>query len=102
VARVYRTRGATLLERRWRGAGGEVDLIVLEKGEYVFCEVKAARDAGAAMQRLRPAQVHRIHAAASEYLSTTPEGQLTTLRFDLATVDETGRVDIVENAFGHF
>ena len=102
VAMLYDRRGADLLETRWRGRGGEIDLILRDGSELVFCEVKAARTPDDAIMRLRPAQMRRIHAAASEYLGLVPEGQLAQVRFDLAVVDGAGRADIIENAFGHF
>jgi putative endonuclease len=102
VALDYERRGADLLETRWRGQGGEIDLILRLGPEIVFCEVKAARTAADAIGRLRPAQMRRIHRAASEYLGYVPEGQLAQVRFDLAVVDGAGRPEIIENAFGHF
>lgn len=102
VAACYDRRGADLLETRWRGEGGEIDLILREGAVIVFCEVKAARSFDAAIARLRPAQVRRIHAAAAEYLGHVPAGQLAEVRFDLAVVDQRGATEIIENAFGHF
>jgi len=102
VAQVYDARGADLLETRWRGQGGEVDLIFLQAGVYVFCEVKRACSFDAAAQRLDRRQMQRIHLAASEYLAFTPRGQLSDVRFDLAVVDGQGRVEIREGAFSHF
>ncbi|MCZ0813627.1 MAG: YraN family protein [Pseudomonadota bacterium] len=102
VATSYDRRGADLMETRWRGEGGEIDLILREGAVIVFCEVKAARSFDAAIARLRPAQVRRIHAAAAEYLGHVPAGQLAEVRFDLAVVDQSGAAQIIENAFGHF
>ncbi|QFT82618.1 hypothetical protein FIU89_18470 [Roseovarius sp. THAF27] len=102
VALEYDRRGVDLLETRWRGQGGEIDLIFLDRGVYVFCEVKASDTVDSAMALLRPAQMQRIHVAASEYLGQTPEGQLSEVRFDLAVVDGQGAVTVMENAFGHF
>lgn len=102
VAREYDHRGADLLATRWRGQAGEIDLIFLHRGVYVFCEVKKARSFDAAAERLRPAQALRIHTAASEYLGQTPDGQLSDVRFDLALVDDAGRIEIREGAFSHF
>lgn len=102
VATCYDRRGADLLETRWRGKSGEIDLILRDGAEIVFCEVKAARTADEAIARLRPAQMRRIHRAASEYLAHVPEGQLALVRFDLAVVDGSGQPQIIENAFGHF
>ena len=102
VARAYSGRGAELLETRWRGKGGEIDLIFGQGEVLVFTEVKKARSIDAAICSLRPAQMRRIHAAASEYLAHAPNGQLSDVRFDLAVMDAIGRVEIIENAFGHF
>ena len=102
VAGAYDARGADLLEMRWRGRSGEIDMILQDGAEIVFCEVKKARDFDTAMARLRPTQIQRIHGAAAEYLANVPAGQLAEVRFDLAVVDETGRAEIIENAFGHF
>lgn len=102
VARAYALRGASVLDTRWRGQGGEIDLILRESGVVVFCEVKAARTVDAAIASLQTRQMQRIHSAASEYIGLLPEGQLTDLRFDLAAVDAQGAVTILENAFGHF
>lgn len=102
VIRSYAAQGALLLENRWRGESGEIDLILRAQGSYVFCEVKRAATFDLAMQRLGVAQMQRIHLAASEYLGQTPEGQLAPVRFDLAVVDGAGALRILQNAFGHF
>ncbi|MDM8167284.1 YraN family protein [Roseovarius sp.] len=102
VAREYDRRGADLLETRWRGQAGEIDLIFLDRGVYVFCEVKKASSFDAAAERLRVDQMQRIHLAASEYLGNTPQGQLSEVRFDLAVVDDRGQVEIRDAAFSHF
>ena len=102
VERAYRDIGAKVLETRWRGQGGEIDMILQQGNEIVFCEVKKAQSFDEAISRLRPAQMQRIHASASEYLVNVPAGQLTEVRFDLAVVDETGRAEILRNAFSHF
>lgn len=102
VARDYDRRGVDLLETRWRGKGGEIDMIFLDRGVYVFCEVKASDTVDGAIARLAPAQMQRIHAAASEFLGQTPNGQLSEVRFDLAVVDRHGAVTVMQNAFAHF
>ena len=102
VAQNYAAAGATLAARRWRGQGGEIDLIVEQMGVIVFVEVKKARSFEAALRSLSELQMMRIHMAASEYLGSTPKGQLSDVRFDLALVDEQGQVRIMENAFSHF
>ncbi len=102
VAKSYVERGCDLLESRWRGDAGEIDLILRDADEIVFVEVKKARSFDIAAERLRPAQARRIHMAASEYLEYTPHGQLSLMRFDLALCNAVGDVDIREGAFSHF
>ena len=102
AAKLYVEAGLQLLQTRWRGRGGEIDLILADGDEIVFAEVKQARDHEAAIASLRPAQAARIHAAAAEYLAHCPNGQLTDMRFDLAVVDDAGRCDILEGFFSHF
>ena len=100
--RGYAARGARLLTRRWRGTGGEIDLVLRDGETYVFCEVKKAATFDLALDRVRPGQVQRIFNTASEYLGHTPEGQLAPVRFDLALIDVTGALRILENPFGDF
>jgi len=102
VLRAYERRGASLLNQRWRGQSGEIDMILRAPDTYVFCEVKQAASFDLALQRLHQGQMRRIYAAASEYLGLLPEGQLAPVRFDLGIVDGRGDVRILENAFGHF
>ena len=94
------TRGADIRTawRRWRGAGGEIDLIAEDGEGLIFIEVKKARSHAQAAERLSRRQIDRIHASAAEYLGRMPLGQLTDCRFDVALVDEGGRVEIIENA----
>lgn len=102
VERAYIANGSVLAARRWRGQGGEIDLIFIENDVIVFVEVKKARSFEAAVQSLTEAQMCRIHAAASEYLGTTLMGQLSDVRFDLALLNDMGETRIMQNAFGHF
>lgn len=102
VARRYEADGGVVLHRRWRGRGGEIDMIVQDGDELVFVEVKAARSFGQAMASLRPRQVQRICMAGQEFAGTQPRGLLSPMRFDLAAVDGQGQVQILPNAFGEF
>ena len=99
VARHYAETGRRIEGRRWRGRAGEIDLIAREGEGLVFIEVKKSRDFAGAAERLSARQMQRIYAAASEFLAGEPRGQDTEVRFDVALVDGTGRLRIVENAF---
>lgn len=94
----YAAAGSTILERRWNGPGGEIDLIAERGGTIVFIEVKRARDFATAASRVSARQIARILASASHYLARFPAGLDTDARFDVALVDESGAVEIIENA----
>lgn len=98
VADHYSRRGLPIAGRRWRGTLGEIDLIARDGAALVFVEVKNARDFARAAERLTRAQAERIWATAAEFLAGEPRGQLTEVRLDLALVDGTGRIRIIENA----
>ncbi|QRZ13985.1 YraN family protein [Paracoccus methylovorus] len=100
VAREYRQRGYEVMAERWRGRGGEIDLILRKDDEYVFVEVKKSRLHDWAAERINARQIARICNSALEYCGRLPAGLLTAMRFDAALVDQFGRVDIIESAFG--
>lgn len=100
IARDYERRGYTIARRRWRGQGGEIDLIARKGAAVIFIEVKSARDFATAAERLGGRQMQRLYLAAGEFLEGEPAGQLTEARFDVALVDGLGAYRIVENAFG--
>ncbi len=99
VASDYQRRGFTILHRRWRGAGGEIDLIARDAEGLVFVEVKKSQTFDMAAARINRRQMNRICASAAQYLENEPGGQLTNVRFDAALVDALGAVQIIENAF---
>ena len=100
TARYYESRGARIAARRWRGRAGEIDLILREGARVVFVEVKKADTHAAAVDRLGLRQQNRICAAASEFIGGEPMGQNTEVRFDVALMDASGRIEIIPNAFG--
>lgn len=95
VVRRYQMAGCDILARRWRGAAGEIDLIVRDGDTIVFVEVKKAATLTEAAERLGRRQMDRICLAACEYCGLSCE-----MRFDAALVDNLGRVELLENAFG--
>jgi len=103
VANEYARRGQPVVARRWRGpgGGGEIDLIARDGTGYVFVEVKKGTSHDGALARVSHRQIHRIMASAEEFVGTLAGGSLTEMRFDVATVDSSGRIRILENAFAH-
>lgn len=98
VARHYQARGISIESRRWRGSGGEIDLVARDAGGLIFVEVKRSRTHARAAERVGYRQIERLFNAASEYLAACGLGLNTQVRFDVALVDGMGRIDILENA----
>ncbi|MCK0168087.1 YraN family protein [Jannaschia sp. S6380] len=98
VARYYERAGHDVLARRWRGKGGEIDVIVQDGPDTVFVEVKKSDTHAAAALRVSERQIHRLFDCAGEYMGTLPDGMNAAVRFDVALVDGVGRIEIVENA----
>ncbi len=98
VAQHYCRAGHVVAATRWRGRGGEIDLVIRDGAAVIFVEVKRARDIARAAERVTPRQVARLQAAAAEFLGMEPAGELTDARFDVALVDGTGRITVLENA----
>lgn len=90
---VIRHYGLPVAARRWRGPGGEIDLILRDHDAVIFVEVKAGRNAAHALQ---PRQIARIRASALAWLGDEPMGQRTNCRFDVALVTH-GRVEVIPN-----
>ncbi|MFT5632212.1 MAG: putative endonuclease [Gammaproteobacteria bacterium] len=97
----YERRGFPVAQRRWRGKGGEIDLIAQNGDGLVFIEVKQSSSFDQAVQHVSPRQMKRLYASAEEYLAQMPNGSLTDVRFDVALVNGRGEVQVIENAFGH-
>ncbi|MES2967164.1 MAG: YraN family protein [Pseudomonadota bacterium] len=99
VAQLYTRSGRAVCARRWRGTGGEIDLIARDGAEVIFIEVKQSSTHAQAAEHLTPRQMARIYATGSEFLAGEPQGQLTGVRIDVALVDGAGRIEILENAY---
>jgi putative endonuclease len=84
--RFLRRRGWTVLARRWRAAGGEIDLVVARGGALVLCEVKTRSDAAALDEPLTAAQRARMRRAARAWLALHPPPDGAEVRMDLITV----------------
>ena len=90
-------RGLVVLERRWRGPRGEIDLICRDGDEYVFVEVKKGATHDIAAERLTQKQINRIIDTAYDYLANKPNGMMAFWRVDAALVDRMGRIEILTN-----
>ncbi|HTM69039.1 MAG TPA: YraN family protein [Candidatus Binatia bacterium] len=70
AARHLAAAGCRILERRWRSAYGEIDLVAEDRGEIVFVEVKTRRGAGYGLPEEAVTAKKREHlrACAAAYL----------------------------------
>lgn len=100
VASHYAQRGAEIIALRWRGSGGEIDIIAREGDTTIFIEVKKSGSHAHAARSLRQRQILRLYDAAAEYLGALPNGLNSEARFDVALLDAAGRIEIIENALG--
>jgi len=98
VLNAYSCRGYRLLCRRWRGPGGEIDLVLEKNGEVIFVEVKTSASFAVAAAHLTAHQIARLLASAEAALGFFPGGSLTPMRFDVALVDASGRIETIPNA----
>ncbi|MCK6549005.1 YraN family protein [Myxococcota bacterium] len=97
--------GYTVLDRNWRGGGGEVDLVAWKGGTLCFVEVRARSTAafGSPAGTVGPAKQRRVIRAASAYLMRFRPGTRPMVRFDVVSIVADGRspakIELLENAF---
>ena len=84
-------QGAEVLERNYKAAGGEIDLIVRMDGRIVFVEVKArfGERYGTAGEAITQGKIARVRRAATVYLKQHG-GTQQPVRFDAVLVSPEG------------
>ena len=99
MSRWYVARGFEVLDRNWRCAQGEIDLVLHRHGTVVFCEVKtrSSNRFGSPFEAVGRDKQRRLRRLAALWLAGRP-ASYPAVRFDVAAV--TGaRVQVVEGAF---
>ncbi|MEL6773481.1 MAG: YraN family protein [Pseudomonadota bacterium] len=101
VERLYRRDGASILARRRRIGGGELDLVAKDGDILVFVEVKK-RGRRVVDDPIRPQQWRRLEQAASQFMieHTNETGRACRARFDVVLVDGTAQPTVIKNARG--
>lgn len=79
-------RGWRVIARRWRGGGGEIDIVARRGRAIALCEVKARREAGALREPVTAAQRARMVRAARAWVAQRPDVAEREVRLDLITV----------------
>jgi putative endonuclease len=81
-----RLKGYRILANRYKGLGGEIDLIARRGGTIVFVEVKARSTLEEALNAVTPAQRERIAASAAGFLAAHPAHGNCDARFDVIAI----------------
>ncbi len=103
AARHLKKLGYTVVERNFKTARGEIDLVARHKKDLVFVEVKSrsSNRFGSPAEAVTPAKQRRLSMVALEYIKIKGlEGMRA--RFDVVTVDagcRPPRVEVIANAF---
>ena len=86
-------KGYRLRHRNWRGAGGELDLVMRRRDEIVFVEVKARSDErfGGAVAAFNSEKQRVLVRTSAAYLSRFGLWQ-SPCRFDLVTLERRGGI----------
>jgi putative endonuclease len=86
TARYLIRRGWTIVARRWRGGGGEIDLVARRGRMLVFVEVKTRARPDTGDQPVSLGQQRRLRRAVETYLATRCPPGVTEVRQDVALV----------------
>ncbi|MFB9378129.1 YraN family protein [Kineococcus gynurae] len=80
--------GMTVLDRNWRCAGGEIDVVARDGDTLVVCEVKTRRStsAGTALEAVTPHKLDRLQRLAEQWLAAHPGVGTVPVRFDVVAV----------------
>jgi putative endonuclease len=86
AAVAYRLRGFEILDRRFKAAGGEIDLVARRGALLVFAEVKRRADVDAAFSAVTYRNRRRMEAAVRSWLARHPRLSGSDIRYDIAAV----------------
>jgi putative endonuclease len=80
-------QGLVILARNWRCADGEIDLVLADGEDVVFCEVKTRRSNafGSPAEAIGPIKVQRLRRLAARWLAEARMGARD-VRFDVVEV----------------
>ncbi len=101
AAKWYSDNGFTVLQRNYRSAFGEIDIICKKGSVLVFSEVKsipASWDSSDMEMKIPPAKVMRIKKSASDYLARSSNEVYHSIRFDAVFVSGNS-IRCIEGAF---
>lgn len=92
-------KGYTLLERRHRNRGGELDIIAVRGNIIAFIEVKARTDKTAALESITADKRRRLARAADAFIATHFIYAQHGLRFDVMMVTSRWKIHHLKDAW---
>ena len=104
ACRYLERRGMRLVTRNYRSRRGEIDLIMMDRENLVFVEVRYRRrsDFGSGAESVHPGKQKKLIACAYSYLQRHPESARRPGRFDVVSItpDRKGmHIQWIPNAF---
>jgi putative endonuclease len=95
----YEARGYQVLDRNWRCREGELDLVLRNGRQVVFCEVKHRRGVGfgTPAESITREKKQRIRHLAARWLQDA-KPRPAEIRFDVAAILN-GEIEVLEGAF---
>jgi putative endonuclease len=92
-------KGYTVLERRHRNRGGEIDIIAARRNLLAFIEVKARGQEAEALESVNAEKRRRLARAVEAYMATHQRYAQHGLRFDVMVVTSFLRIRHFKNAW---
>jgi putative endonuclease len=91
--------GFTIIERKYRTKGGEIDIVARKGDVLVFVEVRSREvpGFGTPEESVTPAKRRRIVLAARRYLSNVPPSSWREARFDVIAIDGSGDAAVLRH-----
>ncbi|MGH1537296.1 MAG: YraN family protein [Gammaproteobacteria bacterium] len=95
-------KGLKLVEKNYRCRTGEIDLVMQDKEDLVFVEVRyrASSDYGSALESVDQQKIQKLISAANHYISTHQTDL--PIRFDVIGFDASLKPNWISNAFTGF
>ena len=102
VLELLQRRGWALVERNWRGGGGELDLVVCRDGALRIVEVKArAADDPVGLEAISAGKQRRLRGAARSFLAfyEKPYDEVCFMVALVEAAEPAPRITIIDDAF---
>ena len=97
-------KGYTILARRFKGNGGELDLIATKEQTVSLVEVRFRKTISDAAESITPLKRTRLYKVAEYFLSQNTEicEKYPFIRFDVVLLSKDGSIMHIEDVFGGF